>query len=152
MESVSPVLVWFLLGIAFFVTELAVPGFILFFLGIGAWCAAAVVAIFDEPLSMQLLTFLVSSLGTLIFFRSRLRSIFFGDSSEEDDPVDMNFTSSTGVVTEAIMPPAQGRVKYGGSYWQAEADEPINVDTIVHVVEIKDLVIHVRTLKEKKKK
>ncbi|MGB5686834.1 MAG: NfeD family protein [Candidatus Electrothrix sp.] len=143
MESVSPVLIWFLLGIAFFVTELIVPSFILFFLGIGAWCTASVLAVADVSLTVQMIIFLISSLVTLISLRSWLRSIFLGDSNEEDDSVNVDSAPSTGIVTEAIVPPGPGRVKYGGSFWQAIADEPIPVDTVVQILERKNLIVQV---------
>ncbi|CAK8715162.1 NfeD-like C-terminal domain-containing protein [Candidatus Electrothrix laxa] len=143
MESVSPVLIWFLLGIAFFVTELFIPSFILFFLGVGAWCTASVLALADVSLTVQMIIFLISSLVTLILLRSWLRSIFLGDSNEEDDSVNVNSAPSTGIVTEAIVPPGRGRVKYGGSFWQAIADEPIPVDTVVQILERKNLIVQV---------
>jgi membrane protein implicated in regulation of membrane protease activity len=143
MESVSPVLIWFLLGVVFFVTELILPGFILFFLGIGAWCTASVLAVTDVSLTVQMIIFLISSLITLILLRSWLRSIFIGDSNKEDDSVNVDSAPSTGIVTEAIVPPGQGRVKYGGSFWQARADEPIPVDTVVQILERKNLIVQV---------
>ncbi|MCI5220035.1 MAG: NfeD family protein [Candidatus Electrothrix sp. LOE2] len=146
MESVSPVLIWFLLGILFFVTELILPGFILFFLGVGAWCTASVLALTELSLTVQLIIFLISSLLTLISLRSWLRSVFLGDSSREDDSVNVDTAPSTGIVTEAIVPPGQGRVKYGGSFWQARADEPIPVDTVVQILERKNLIVQVRSL------
>lgn len=144
--DISPVLAWFLVGIAFFVTELILPGFIIFFLGLGAWCAAAVSAVNPVSLTAQLLIFLVSSLLTLIFLRSRLRSIFTGKASEEADSVNVDSAPSTGVVVDAIAPPAEGLVKYGGSFWRAAADEPIPAGAVVLIVEKKDLLIKVRAL------
>jgi membrane protein implicated in regulation of membrane protease activity len=144
--DVSPVLIWFLLGIAFFVIELALPGFVLFFLGIGAWCSAAVLAVINVPLTAQLLIFLACSLLSLILLRARLKSVFMGKSSEEAESVNVDSAPTTGVVTDAIIPPADGRVKYGGSFWRAAADEPIAEGTVVLIVEKKDLIIKVRAL------
>lgn len=142
----SPILFWFLLGIGFFVTELMLPGFIMFFFGIGAWCVAAMLAIATLSLNIQLTVFLVSSLISLFLLRARLRSVFFGSAIEENDSVNVDSAPATGVVTEAISPPAAGRVKYGGSSWQAVAEEPIPTGAVVEVVERKDLIIKVRRL------
>ena len=144
--NISSTLIWFLLGIAFFVIELILPGFVLFFLGIGAWCVAAVLAVLDVPLTAQLLLFLVCSLLSLILLRTRLKSVFMGKSSEEADSVNVDSAPTTGVVTDAIIPPADGRVKYGGSFWRAVADEPIAEGAVVLIVEKKDLIIKVRAL------
>ncbi len=146
MIDISPVLIWFLLGIAFFVAELILPGFIMFFFGIGAWGVAAVLAMASLSLNTQLMVFIASSLITLFLLRSWIRSVFFGEEIKENDSVNMDSAPATGVVTEAISPPAKGRVKYGGSSWQAVADELIPVDTVVEVVERKDLIVKVRKL------
>ncbi|WP_446011750.1 NfeD family protein [Candidatus Electrothrix sp.] len=143
MELVSPILVWFLLGIVFFVIELIVPAFILFFLGIGAWVTTAMLAVADIPLTVQMIVFLVSSLISLVILRRLLRAIFFGNSSEEDGSTIVHSSPSTGVVIEAIIPPSLGRVKYGGSFWKATAEVPIPVDAVVQIMERKNLVVQV---------
>ncbi len=144
--SISPVLAWFLVGIACYAIELALPGFIIFFFGVGAWCVALVLAVTDVSLTVQLVIFLVCSLATLALLRSWLRSVFLGGSLEEGDSVNVDPAPAAGVVTEAIVPPAAGRVKYGGSSWKAVADEAIPIDTVVVIVEKKDLTVKVRTL------
>lgn len=150
MESVSPILIWFLLGIVFFVIELIVPAFVLFFLGIGAWVTTSVLALTDVTLTVQMLIFLVSSLVSLVMLRRWLRSIFFGNSSEEDGSTIVHASPSTGVVIEAIVPPGLGRVKYGGSFWQATAEEPIQVNAVVRILERKNLVVQVCPLQIEK--
>jgi membrane protein implicated in regulation of membrane protease activity len=140
----SPVLLWFLIGIAFFVTELALPGFIVFFFGLGAWCAALALYFFDPPLSGQLSIFLAASLLSLFLLRSLLRDLLIGSSQEQDDSVNMMSTSSTGVVTEDILPPARGTVQYGGTFWQAEADLNITTGSIVTIVEQNNLLVKVQ--------
>jgi len=146
--AMSPVLLWFLSGVAFFLVELALPGFILFFFGLGAWCTAAVLSLFSCPLSTQLIIFLLTSLVTLILLRSWLRDAFLGSSRLQEDSVNVEPVAATAVVVEDILPPAHGRVKYGGSFWQAEAGEPITVGTTVRVVEQKNLLVKVHPLEK----
>jgi len=143
---ISPVLAWFLVGIACYVVELVLPGFIIFFFGIGAWCVALVLAMTDVSLTAQLVIFLACSLVTLILLRAWLRSVFLGGAVEEEDSVNVDPAPATGIVTEAIVPPAEGRVKYGGSFWRAVADESIAVDTVVVIAEKKNLTVKVRAL------
>lgn len=143
---ISPVLAWFLTGILFFAVELALPGFIIFFFGIGAWCVALVIYFTTVSLSGQLAIFLVSSLVSLLLLRAYLRGVFLGKSLHEDDSVNVVTTSANGTVTEEILPPAEGRVKYGGSFWRAIADEPVARDTVVRIIEQKDLVVKVMPL------
>jgi membrane protein implicated in regulation of membrane protease activity len=147
---ISPILAWFLAGIAFYVIELILPGFVIFFFGAGAWCVALTLAVLDLSLSVQLMIFISCSLISLLLLRSWLRTVFLGDSSEQADSVTMTDEPATGMVVEAIVPPGQGRVQYGGSYWNAVADEPVPENTVVQVVEKKDLLIKVCALTEAK--
>jgi len=80
--------------------------------------------------------------------RSRLRGIFTGSSLQEDDSINVEPLATTGVVIEDILPPAHGRVKYGGSFWRAEAEEPISAGTTVRIMEQKDLLVNVRPAEE----
>ncbi len=144
--NISPVLVWFLIGIGCFGLELVLPGFILFFFGIGAWCVALVLAMTDMSLTAQLVIFSACSLLTLVLLRTWLRSVFLGGAQEEDDSVNVDPAPANGVVTEDIVPPAEGRVRYGGSFWRAVADETLLKDSVVEVVEKKDLLVKVRAL------
>ncbi len=143
---ISPVLLWFLAGIACFLVEMALPGFILFFFGIGAWCVALALAVMDIPLATQLVVFLVCSLASLAALRSKLRTVFLGGVFEQNDSVIVDAASATGTVTEAILPPATGRVKYGGSFWNAVADEKIDAGTVVDIVGKNDLIVKVQPL------
>lgn len=143
---ISPVLAWFLAGIVCYVIELALPGFIIFFFGIGAWCVALVLALIDVSLAQQLIIFIICSLVTLGLLRAKLRSVFLGDALEQDDSVNVDSAQATGTVSEAIVPPAMGRVKYGGTFWRAAADVEMAVGTVVDIVEKKDLIVKVRAL------
>ena len=70
-------LIWFLVGLPFFIAEMAIPGFILFFFGIGAWFVSIVTAIFPEiSFNKQILLFSISSIGSLVLLRSYLKSVF----------------------------------------------------------------------------
>ena len=140
---ISPILAWFLAGILFFATELALPGFIVFFFGLGAWCVALSLWFVDLSLSAQLGLFIACSVLSLVLLRSWLRGIFAGRSLEEDDSATVEPASVTGIVTRDIVPPAEGQVKYGGSFWRAAADERIVSGTVVRIVEQKDLLVRV---------
>ncbi len=144
--GISSVLLWFLAGIACFLVEMALPGFILFFFGIGAWCVALVLAVTELSLTSQLLIFLLSSLLTLFLLRTKLRTVFLGGAFEQDDSVVIDPVEGTGVVTDDIIPPAVGRVKYGGSFWNAVADKTINAGTPVDIIGKNDLTVTVRPL------
>lgn len=145
----SPVLIWFLVGMAFFAFELALPGFIVFFFGIGACCTALAIFLYDSlPLTSQLIIFLVASVASLLILRSYLRGVFVGESKKEKDSVTFDPAPATGVVTKPINPPALGQVKYAGSFWNASAEEAIAEETVVEIVEQQDLLIKVRPVQQ----
>lgn len=141
--SFSPVLLWFLAGIVFFVLELALPGLVVFFFGLGAWCAALVVYLLPMPLAHQLLVFLGASLLALLLLRSTLKKIFSGRKLEVDAMAGALPPDAAGEVIEAIEPPAAGLIKYGGSFWQATADQPFAKGTIVRVLQKTNLTVKV---------
>jgi len=51
---------------------------------------------------------------------------------------------AVGEVIEAIAPPATGKVKYGGSFWLAAADQPIAVGTVVRILKKENLIVNVK--------
>ena len=146
MPHISPVLAWFLIGIFFYVVELALPGFIVFFFGIGAWCTALAVYMMDISTTVQLGVFLVTSLATLFLLRKYLQTVFIGSTQEDNASVRTGSVADTGVVTEDIIPPGKGRVKYGGSFWKAVAEEPISIGTTVKIISQDNLEVKVRPL------
>ncbi len=140
---ISLTLAWFLVGIAFYLTELALPGFIIFFFGIGAWCAALAVFLFDISLTNQLIVFLIGSLISLFSLRSYLKGVFLGKNTEQADSVISNNKTSTGTVIEDIMPPAEGKIKYAGTFWRAASSQQITAGTVVEIIEQEDLLVRV---------
>lgn len=140
---ISPVLIWFLVGIACYGIELALPGFILFFFGMGAWCTALALAVFDLSLAGQLVVFILASIVSLIALRSYLKNVFLGESKTQADSATLDPSPSIGTVIEDIVPPAEGKVKYAGSFWRASADEVIPAGTTVEIVDQQDLLIKV---------
>ena len=109
--SFSPVLLWFLAGIVFLALELVLPGLIVFFFGIGAWCAALAVFLFPIPLTTQLLIFLVASLVALLLLRSTLKKVFLGRTLDVDAMNGAIPADATGEIVEDIAPPATGTIK-----------------------------------------
>lgn len=141
--SFSPVLLWFLAGIVFLALELVLPGLIVFFFGIGAWCAALAVFLFPISLTTQLLIFLVASLVALLLLRSTLKKVFLGRTLDVDAMNGAIPADATGEIVEDIAPPATGTIKYAGSFWQATAEVPLSKGTIVRIVEKTNLTVKV---------
>ncbi|MEN8189209.1 MAG: NfeD family protein [Thermodesulfobacteriota bacterium] len=145
MDLSQAALIWLICGVVLFLLEMALPGFILFFFGIGAWTTALICWVAPNmSLAAQLGIFLISSLLSLFALRGLIKRTFFGDS---EDGLQDQVTARGGeqaVVTSAIHPPAEGKIKYSGSFWRAVADTPIDKDKVVTIVSQDNLVMRVK--------
>jgi inner membrane protein len=151
-EQSTLVLFWFIIGVAFFIIEMAMPGFVLMFFGIGAWITAILTLVgVLHSLPLQIAVFIVSSVVTLFLLRTKLSNYFKGRISGQAEPEDI-LTSVKGqkaVVKKEILPgEVVGRVEFNGTLWNAEADEQIAEGTVVEIIERKNLVLKVKPLKK----
>jgi len=122
----SSSLIWFLIGVAFLIAELAVPGFILIFFTAGCWVAALVTWLFDIELTGQILVFIVSSLTLLFTLRKYSLKIFKGKTrSNIDDLYTESKIGKPAIVTKTITPNMPGEIKVMGSFWRAIAEVEI---------------------------
>jgi len=145
MGAIDPALYWLIIGVMLFFVELALPGFILFFFAMGALITALAAWLLPIPISWQLALFIGASLVSLFTLRGVIQKRFFdsGAEDEEDRDAVLATPGDTGEVTMGIYPPAEGRIKYSGTFWRATAGERIDDGAIVSVVRQDGLVIHV---------
>jgi membrane protein implicated in regulation of membrane protease activity len=148
MELISPWLLWLSIGATLFVMEMAVPGFILFFFGLAAWITAAGSYFFDWTVNIQLAVFLISSLVSLFGLRSLVQRVFIGDSKDDGEDTIMAKGGEKCTVTKAILPPAEGQVKFAGTFWRAESDEAIQQGEVVQISKQNDLLITVSKIEQ----
>lgn len=145
--ELSPPVVWFIFGLVVLLLELALPGFVLAFFGIGAWIVALVLLFIDISFSFQLLIFLVSSVFLLVILRDKFKAIFIGqkksDESEQDSLND--FFGLTAIVKEEINPPYSGKVELHGTDWVAKSDEKIEKGKLIEIVRKESTVLFVKT-------
>lgn len=146
MGAINPELYWLMIGVMLFFLELALPGFVLFFFALGALVTALVSWLLPIAISWQLALFIVASLVSLLTLRGVIQRRFF-DSGAEDEEADKDVVLAApgdrGVVSMGIFPPAEGRIKYSGTFWRATADENIEDGEVVSVIHQDGLVIHV---------
>ena len=146
MGVLDPALYWLIIGVMLFFLELALPGFILFFFAVGALLTALAAWLTPISIAWQLAIFIVASLGSLFGLRDIIQKNFFdkpvaGEEDTEDSVLAV--PGDKGVVSMTIAPPAEGRIKFSGTFWRATADETIEEGEIIAVVRQKGLVIHV---------
>ncbi len=122
----SPQLIWFLVGVAFLVGELALPGLILIFFTAGSWIAAIVAWTTNVSFTSQVIVFVVASLISLFTLRRYSLKTFKGMTRDDvDDRYMDSKIGKTAQVTKAIAPNMVGEIKVMGSFWRAVAEEDI---------------------------
>lgn len=144
--AAHPVLSWFLFGIFCLVLELVMPGFFIFFFGLGAWCAALAGLVPHISMSAQILVFLVASIALLILLRAKFQKLFIGGARDVDTNDDFVPQGDLVEVVEDIVPPAAGKVKYGGSFWRAVSARPVASGERVRVVAKNNLILTVEAV------
>lgn len=115
----DPAFVWGVAGIALLVSELLVPGFVIFFFGLGALITAVASLILPPVAGSVALQGVVWALGSILslrFLRRRFARVFRGDTLEPGGEADIGRTV---VVTEKITPETPGRVRFQGTSWKA---------------------------------
>ena len=133
-------LLW--LAVAFIATvlEVSIPHFGSAFVGAGA-IAAAAASFFGFGLSVQLTTFIVVMVVSLVTLRSRLLKRIGGPGvPSRTGPL----VGRRGIVTHDIEPMlGSGRVTVGGEDWAARSAEAITSGTRVRVVGADGIVLEV---------
>ena len=143
-------LYWFLLGLALFLSELALPGFIIMFFGIGAWITALCIWLgVANAFNTQLVIFLGSSLLSLVLFRRQGKKYFQGRVSGIVDDVKKldDVKGERAIVVEDIaLATLSGKVEFHGTNWVAVAEHEIKKGTPVEILERNNLTLKVKPI------
>ncbi len=140
--------IWLIIAILFFILEMMGPGFLLFWVGVGA-LLTMVVSIFVDSIAIQIGIFTISS--TLLLFCTRP----FVKKMTKSDTIVTNAYSiigKKGIVTKEINSlKGTGQIKVNGESWSAEGskEDIIQEGTEVTVLEIKGVKAIVEKAKEK---
>ena len=114
--------------------ELASPGFVIFFFGLGAaTVAGAKWLIPGLSLSWQLALFSIFSVFYLIVLRKWVKNVFLGDTAETQK-IASEYVGRVGKVVEAIRPEVPGRIMLGDAEWSASSAVAIAPGATVKVV------------------
>jgi len=149
-DNASPELLWFLVGLVLLLSELALPGFVIVFFGIGAWITALLAGFGLLPgFNAQLLVFLVSSILALALFRNKGKKYFEGRVSRVWNPAASmeDVRGQRAVVTAPIVPnTVGGKVEFTGTLWNADAEVPLTQGQTVEIVEQSNLRLKVKPI------
>ena len=138
-------IVWLIAGFAMMLAEFMIPGFVIFFFGLGALCTAGALWISPMAPAGQFIVFIASSL--VLFFGARrfFPDIFKGFQKSENIPLDENeFSGELAAVTEEITPDKPGKINFHGTIWTAESDRVCSAGELVKIVRRTNLTYHVK--------
>ena len=111
----DPSMVWFLIGLACVLAEFALPGLIIIFFGIGAWCSALLLLALDLSVFFQILFFILFSTLCLVFLRKR---VSFQKEVTEDTTEE--FIGKRARAQDSFTKGEFGKVFFKGTSWKAE--------------------------------
>ena len=87
-----PEIFWFILGLGLFLLELVMPGFIIFFFGLGAWITALVCLIGNPGTNLQIIIFALSSAVLLIALRRIIQKKYLNSKNIRSEDVEDEFS------------------------------------------------------------
>jgi membrane protein implicated in regulation of membrane protease activity len=130
-----PELFWFILGLGLFLLELVMPGFIIFFFGLGAWVTALICLIFHPGINWQIIIFAITSIISLAGLRRIIQKKFLFSKRTSDDDVDDEFTGKEALAKIDFGGLTQGKVEFKGTTWTAESASEIKEGQRVIIIE-----------------
>ena len=136
--------IWLLLGLLLMVSEVFIPGFVIFFFGFGAVVSGILTAAFPflkSRLIWQVLIWLGTSTVSLFLLRRYLSKVFRGRFFEKSAG-ETDHTGEKVKVIKAIRPDRAGRVRFQGTSWKAVSyDEVFKVGEEVEILKTENLSI-----------
>lgn len=140
-------LFWFALGLAFLILEVATPGIVFLFFGLGAWVVMAILLLATPPPAVQWVVFIAVSVAALVALRRHVTRLFSkkdggGRADSLKEPmVAASYLGRTVEVISGIEPGRPGLVELNGTNWQALSSKPAPKGSMVKVVEMRDLTL-----------
>lgn len=126
-----PEVIWFIIGLVLFLLELVIPGFVIFFFGVGAWVTALLCLIANPGINLQVIIFAVTSVLSLLAFRKMIQKKLFYKREDRSDAVEDEFTGKEAVAKVDFGPGKTGKVEFKGTSWNAECDTQIKAGQTV---------------------
>jgi inner membrane protein len=130
-----PELFWFILGMGLFLLELVMPGFIIFFFGLGAWVTALICLIGHPGINLQIIIFAITSTLLLIGLRKIIQNKFLNSKRTRSDDVEDEFTGKEAIAKIDFGRLKQGKVEFKGTYWSAESASEVKEGQRVVIIQ-----------------
>jgi inner membrane protein len=143
----KPEIVWFIIGLVLFLLELVLPGFVIFFFGVGAWITAILCLITEPGINLQVIIFAVTSVLSLLIFRKMIQKKFFYIREDRSDAVEDEFTGKEAVAKSDFGSDGNGKVEFKGTSWKAESTSEIKAGQTVVILEKENFKLKVEPKK-----
>lgn len=130
-----PEVIWFIIGLVLFLLELVIPGFVLFFFGVGAWVTALLCLIANPGINLQGIVFAVTSVLSLLALRKMIQKKFFYNKEDRSGEVEDEFTGKEAVAVTSFGPGRKGKVEFKGTTWTAESESEIKDRQTVIIID-----------------
>lgn len=142
-----PEVIWFLIGLALFLLELVIPGFVILFFGVGAWLTALLCLIADPGVNVQIVFFAITSVIFLVLFRKMIQKKFFYSKVDHSSAVEDEFTGREAIAVADFSPEKKGKVEFKGTTWNAESGSEIKGGQTVIIIEKENFKLNVEPKK-----
>ena len=130
-----PELFWFIVGLGLFLLEFVIPGFFIFFFGLGAWITALVCLISNPGTNIQIVIFAITSVLLLIVLRRIIQKKFLNSKGSQSEDVEDEFTGKEALATTDFGGIKTGKVEFKGTTWTAESISEIKEGQRVIIIE-----------------
>jgi len=131
----KPELLWFAIGLVLLLMELVIPGFFIFFFGLGAWVTALVCLIGEPSTNLQIIIFAITSVISLIGLRKIIQKKFFYSKGKESEEVEDEFTGKEALALSDFGDQINGKVEFKGTTWTSESKSEIKAGQRVIIIE-----------------
>ncbi len=145
-DLLNNAVLWFGIGLLFFLLEFVLPGFILFFFGIGAWIVAIFTLFTDISLNVQLVIFLASSLASVLLFRNWFKDKL-GTGHNSPQILEDEYIGKIAKAETHIGPGIRGKVEFKGASWDASSTDKITPGENVIITETRSILLIVKSTK-----
>ena len=140
--------IWLIIAILFFILEMMGPGFLLFWVGVGA-LIAMIVSIFVDSIAIQIGVFTISSIALLFCTRPLAKKLTKHDTTVTNAN---SIIGKKGIVTKEIDSiKGIGQIKVDGEIWSAKSstNEIIPEKTEIKIIDINGVKAVVEKSNEK---
>jgi inner membrane protein len=131
----KPEIFWFIIGLGLFLLELVIPGFFIFFFGLGAWLTALVCLVAEPGINLQIIIFAITSVLTLLALRRIIQKKFFYSKGDKSEDVEDEFTGREAIAISDFGGELHGKVEFKGTSWKAESVSEIKAGQRVLIIQ-----------------